>query len=157
QVTQGPPADRPYFRKRALLPIPPDNCPKDAILAAGLHPSFMGHNHSPGLAVCPNGDVLLVIYTSYHEYEPEVSPIASRLRFGADEWDMPSPMFDFPGVNDHAPLLWNDDGTLRYFWGNPQLKNAYPFQFRTSTDNGATWSEVRFPTFPGKVGPHASQ
>ena len=30
----------------------------------------------------PNGDVIMVIYTSYREYEPGVSLIAARLRHG---------------------------------------------------------------------------
>jgi len=153
----GPDSRKPYFRKRYLLPTPPENRPRKEIDAAGFHPSFRDHNHSPALEVCPNGDVLLIIYTSYSEYEPGVSLVASRLRFGADEWDMPSPMFDFVDVNDHAPLLWNDRGLLRFFWGNPQLDSAYPFQFTGSTDNGATWTEVQFPFFAGAVGPHSRQ
>ena len=51
-----------------------------AIDALDLHPSLRPHNHSPGLAVLPNGDVLMAMFTSYHEYEPGVSLIASRLR-----------------------------------------------------------------------------
>lgn len=153
----GPAPDKPYFRKRYMLPTPLENSKREAIDAAGLHPSFRGHNHSPALEVCPNGDVLLIIYTSYSEYEPEVSLIASRLRFGAEQWDMPSPIFDFPNVNNHAPLLWNDSGTLHLFWGNPRLDGAYPFQWTSSTDNGETWSEVKFPDFKNEVGPHSRQ
>lgn len=153
----GPDPSKPYFRKRYMLPTPLENSKREVIDAAGLHPSFRGHNHSPALEICPNGDVLLIIYTSYHEYEPEVSLIASRLRFGAEQWDMPSPIFDFPNVNNHAPLLWNDDGALHFFWGNPRLDGAFPFQWTSSTDNGATWSEVRFPDFRNEVGPHSRQ
>src|SRR5207248_7360422 len=81
QVTQAP--EKPYFRKRHLLPIPPDALSSDdAIAAAGLHPSFRNHNHSPALEVCPNGDLLVVMYTSRGEYEPGVSLLATRLRFG---------------------------------------------------------------------------
>jgi hypothetical protein len=156
-VGQGPDPSKPYFRKRPLLPVPPDNSSREEIDAAGLHPSFRGHNHSPALEVCPNGDLLLVIYTSYREYEPEVSLIASRLRFGADQWDMPTRFIDFPNVNDHAPLLWNDAGTLHLFWGNPRLPGAYPFQWTSSRDSGGSWDEVVFPHFPGEVGPHSRQ
>lgn len=156
-VLQGPDPTKPYFRKRYLLPMPPDNSPREEIDAAGLHPSFRGHNHSPALEACPNGDLLLVIYTSCREYEPEVSLIASRLRLGADEWDMPTRLFDFPNVNDHAPLLWNDQGTLHLFWGNPRLVGAYPFHWTSSRDSGSTWDEVRFPYFPERVGAHSRQ
>lgn len=153
----GPNPDKPYFRKRHLLPMPPDNSPTAAIDALGLHPSFRRHNHSPALTVCPNGDVLMVTYTSYREYEPEVSLIATRLRHGADEWDMPSPLVDFPAVNDHAPLLSVDGDTIRLFWGNPLLKGAFPFQWIESRDQAATWCEPRFPHFEREPGPHSRQ
>lgn len=152
---------KPYFRKRYLLPIPPDNAPAEAIAAAGLPPSFRHHNHSPALEVCPNGDVLLIIYTSNFEYEPGVSLIAARLRFGADEWDFPTPMFDTPDVNDHAPLLftdWSHHGEMWFFWGWPKMvAGAYPFQWMTSRDSGATWSPVHFPEFTTPIGPHSRQ
>jgi len=155
----GPDPKKPYFRKRYLLPTPPENCSRQEIDAAGLHPSFRRHNHSPALEVCPNGDVLLVIYTSYREYEPGVSLIAARLRFGGQQWDMPSPMFDFADLNDHAPLLWRDGDRLYIFWGNPRFRQgrAFPFNWTWSDDNGATWSEISFPNFKGQVGCHSKQ
>jgi predicted neuraminidase len=152
---------QPYFRKRALLPMPSDNATPEAIVAAGFPPSFRKHNHSPALEVCPNGDVLLIIYTSNFEYEPGVSFMASRLRFGADEWDFPTPMFDTPDVNDHAPLLftdWANKGRMYFFWGWPKMvAGAYPFQWMTSDDSGATWSEVHFPQFTTPIGSHSKQ
>jgi len=158
----GPDPSKPYFRKRYLLPMPPETCEGcrgEAIDEAGLHPSFRGHNQSPALEVCPNGDVLMVIYTSYTEYEPGVSLIASRLRFGADEWDMPSRFVDFAAANDHAPMLWTDKetGLIYFFWGCPRLVGGFPFQWRTSEDNGANWSEVHFPYITGRVGGHSRQ
>jgi len=159
QAKQGPNPDKPYFRKRYLIPTPPDNIKPDAIDAAGLHPSFREHNHSPALEVCPNGDVLMVIYTSYGEYDPGVSLMASRLRFGADQWDMPDKLFDFVTVNDHAPMLWTDTktGIVYLFWGNPRLEGGFPFQWTSSRDSGATWAEVQFPNFMNKLGPHSRQ
>ena len=118
-----------------------------------MHPSFRRHNHSPALTVCPNGDVLMVIYTSYRESEPEVSLIASRLRFGADEWDMPAPFVDFPAANDHAPMLFTEGETVRLCWGSPWLPGAFPFQWIESKDSGATWSEAHFPRFQSAPGP----
>jgi len=158
----GPDSAKPYFRKRYLLPTPPetcDSCRGEAIDEVGLHPSFRGHNQSPALEVCPNGDILMVIYTSYAEYEPTVSLIGSRLRFGADQWDMPDRLFDFAAVNDHAPMLWTDNtsGIMYFFWGNPRLEGGFPFQWTSSKDSGATWTEVRFPNFMNEVGGHSNQ
>jgi len=82
-----------------------------------------------------------------------VSLIAARLRFGAEEWDMPSPIIDTPGANDHAPLLWHDGAnTLWLFWGNPYLEGHYPFNYLNSRDNGATWSPVTYPHITGPLG-----
>ena len=148
----GPIANQPYFRKRRLLPIPPEDTKQEAINRTGLHPSLRDHNHSPGFDVLPNGDAFLVIYTSYNEYEPEVSLMSARLRFGAEEWDMPTPMFDTPGANDHAPLLWHDDQALWLFWGNPYAEGHFPFQYVTSRDFGATWSAVNYPHITGPLG-----
>jgi formylglycine-generating enzyme required for sulfatase activity len=160
-LRQAPDPRKPYFRKRYLLPVPPDNAPDDAIAAVGWTRAMRGHNHSPAVEVCPNGDVLLVIYTSWREYEPGVSLLATRLRFGNDQWDMPEIVFDQPDVNDHAPLLWTDwerGGRLHLFWGSPQLAvGAFPFQWMVSDDSGASWSEVRFPQFTNAIGPHSRQ
>jgi formylglycine-generating enzyme required for sulfatase activity/antitoxin component YwqK of YwqJK toxin-antitoxin module len=157
-IARRPPSDRPFFRKRRLHPVPPENLPKGqrrrALRAVGLHPSMLDHQHSPGMTVLDNGDVLAVYYSSDHENEggPEVSLIASRLRFGAEEWDLPEPFVDFPDANDHAPLLWNDGGELHVFWGNNGLHSATPFNWWSSNDHGATFGPVRFPQTVGAVG-----
>ena len=153
EATHGPDASKPYLRRRPLLPKPLEgemNYVKEH--RAGLHPSFRHHNHSPGFEVLPNGDALLVIYTSDWEYEPEVSLIAARLRFGAEEWDMPAPFIDTPGANDHAPLVANDGDTLRVFWGNPLAVGNFPFQYLESKDLGQTWSGPTFPRITGLLG-----
>jgi formylglycine-generating enzyme required for sulfatase activity len=157
---QGPPADRPFFRKRHLLPIPPENTPEkllDANRVAGLHPAMLKHQHSPGLAVAPNGDVVAVYYTSVSETTPDVAIIAMRLRFGADAWDMPSLFLDMADANDHAPLLWRDGQTLRFFWGSNRLASGFPFQWVASTNNGESWSEPNFPVFTTPLGGHSAQ
>jgi hypothetical protein len=156
-VDKGPNLNKPYFRKRHLLPIPPENSEKGTIEAAGLHYTFYRHIHDPGFAVCNNGDLLAVLFTSTYEDEPEVSLLAVRLRYGADQWDMPTPFIDHADVNDVAPMLWNDNGKLNFYFGNIHLDSAYPFQWTTSVDNGATWDDVNYPNFAGAVGPHTAQ
>ncbi len=147
-LSAGPDPNRPYFRKRHVFPTPPDNSPNDQILAAGLNPIFRHHHHSPALTVCPNGDLLFSVYSSYKEYDAQVGLAGARLRKGCDEWEMPDIWLNPVGVNDHAPNLYTDtDGTIYHFWGWQQLENSFPFQYIYSTDNGATWSEVQFPLF----------
>lgn len=163
----GPPADQPYFRKRYLLPSPPETVMgfDDTAVAEhirkmrvlGLHPSFRGHNHSPAVEVMPNGDLLMVTFTSWREYEPGMSLMATRLRFGADQWDMPSCLVDMPDACDNTPLLWTEGDTVRLFFSSTRAFGGFPFNWTESTDSGATWSEVRFPKFTTEIGPHSRQ
>jgi hypothetical protein len=156
----GPLADRPYFRKRRLLPIPPENTPLEklnAIQVAGLDPGILRHQHSPALEVAPNGDLIAIYYTSVDEVTPDVALLATRLRFGADAWDMPERFIDFPDVDDHAPMLWLDGDSLRFYWGANKLDSGFPFQWTSSGDNGATWTEVSYPVFETPVGEHSAQ
>ncbi|MEO8720446.1 MAG: SUMF1/EgtB/PvdO family nonheme iron enzyme [Ginsengibacter sp.] len=161
-VKTGPDPKMPYFRKRSLLPIPPGNknIPTEdlgVITTTGFHPGILKHNHSPSLGVCPNGDLIAVYFTSVFETDPNVALIATRLRFGADQWDMPDMFLDFPDVDDHAPLLWTDGDTLRLFWGANKLESGFPFQWINSYDNGATWSKVHFPVFETVIGGYSAQ
>jgi hypothetical protein len=70
---------------------------------------------------------------------------------------MPEKLFDFAAVNDHCPLLWTEGDKMYFFWGNPVLDGGFPFQWRVSHDNGANWSEVKFPKFIGEIGAHSRQ
>ncbi len=153
-VMEGPDPAKPWFRRRILLPIPPEDEPADAIVAAGLHPSILGHNHSAGLTVCPNGDVLAVFFsasTPSDEYRANTSFVATRLRYGSDEWDMPSRFYDFPDVNDQSALLWTDRGTVYFFGGGAGLTGV-PFRWQTSGDSGATWSRIHLPLLVPPLG-----
>jgi len=150
-VEMGPDANLPYFQKRTLLPIPPENATAAAVEASGLSRSVMAHNHSPGLEALPNGDLLAIFFSSsasFAEYWPNVTFITTRLRYGSEQWDMPEPFLDFADVNDQTALLWNDAGMLRLFTGGVGL-GGVPFRVSTSKDNGATWSEVQFPVLEG--------
>ncbi|MFH1737655.1 MAG: SUMF1/EgtB/PvdO family nonheme iron enzyme, partial [bacterium] len=155
----GPDPSRPYFKMRPLLPIPPENDQADDRLAAGLHPALLPHNHSPGMAVCSNGDVLACFFTassSTQEYKPNVCFILTRLRFGAEQWDMPDLFYDFPDTAEQSALIWNDQGTIYVFSGGIGLPGV-PFRWCTSGDHGATWSPLHLPVFRGAIGPHSPQ
>ena len=144
---------RPYFRKRYIFTAPPDNATHDEIVSLGLDPVLRNHHHSPGFTVCPNGDLLVTYYSSYHEYDAEVGLVSMRLRYGTEEWDMADIFINPVGLNDHAPLIaTTEDGAIHHFWGWEQSSpHAYPFQYITSYDNGATWGPVQFPVFSNKA------
>lgn len=156
----GPDPARPWFRKRHLLPTPPDNIAPErlrTLRALGWPRAFLGHMHSPGLEVAGNGDVLFISFTAISEIDPDVALLSTRLRFGADEWDPPDLFLDLPDVDDHAPMLWNDAGRLWFFFGSNKLDSGFPFQWTTSDDHGATWSPIQFPVFTTPVGGHSAQ
>jgi hypothetical protein len=92
--------------------------------AAGLDPAILGHNHSAGLTVCPNGDVLAIFFsasTPSDEYKANTSFVVTRLRAGSELWDFPTLFYDFPDVNDQSALLWTDNGTVHFFGGGAGL------------------------------------
>jgi formylglycine-generating enzyme required for sulfatase activity len=172
-VAAGPVQTSPWLHQRDLLPIPPENTTLEAIRASGLHPAVLGHNHSPGLVVCDNGDLLVILFTATYypssrydrrsekesngyEYWPDTAFVATRLRYGSEIWDMPEILYDLPDVNDQTSLLWNDRGTIWQFSGGVGLPGV-PFRIDQSTDHGATWSPLRFPVLTGTVGGHYPQ
>lgn len=155
----GPNPDQPYFKSRQLIPSPPDFTSPDENIAVGLEEGIIGKLHSGGLAICPNGDLLYIAFSSKpgkSESAPNTTMVATRLRYGSQEWDMPSLFYDLAGLNDQSALLWNDSGKLWFFGGGRNFGNA-PFRYTTSTDNGATWSPLTFPEIKGTVGPFTPQ
>jgi hypothetical protein len=108
--------------------------------------------------MCPNGDLVAAYYNTLRwEDEIDQSVLTMRLRYGSDEWDMPEPWPDCTDAADAAPIFWNDSGKMWLLWGSPRMLGAAPFQFVTSTDNGATWSPAQTPILKGAVGKFTPQ
>lgn len=155
----GPPPDRPYFHVRPLWPIPPEDAGPQAIEAAGFLPAVMGHLHSGGLAVLPNGDILQVSFSSAigeSEDSPDSTMVVTRLRRGADQWDFPDLFYDLADLNDQSALLWAD-GARVWFFGGGRAFGQVPFRYLTSDDSGATWSPLRLPDIVRRAGPVQAQ
>jgi len=149
-LAKSPDPDKPYFRgPRNYVRIPPGS----------NGPLFSSHNHDPGVAECPNGDILAVWYTCVSERGRELGLAASRLRYGQGEalhgikpafggqgeWEPASPFWDAPDRNDHAPALWCDGDKIYHFVGLSTAATWGPLAvvMRTSTDSGATWTKGR--------------
>jgi sulfatase modifying factor 1 len=126
-----------YFKgPRKYVKVPPNS----------NGPMFSQHNHDPAIVACPNGDLLAIWYSCFEESGRELAQLASRLRYGEEEWENASLFWDAPDRNDHAPALWVDgEGTIFHFsglsaaatWGNTATI------MRTSKDNGEIWSKAR--------------
>ena len=139
----GPDPRNPYFTVRFALPVPPENATNEVAALAGLDPQVFTHNHSPGFEILPNGDALAIYFSTppgKAEADPSTSFIQARLRYGAEDWDLPELFFKTEGYNDQSGLLWNDNGRLRFFGGGRALSDSAPFKMATSLDNGATWT-----------------
>jgi hypothetical protein len=108
--------------------------------------------------VLANGDIVAAYYnTPKDENDPDQTILSMRLRYGSEDWDMPDAWPAFADAAEAAPVFWNDNGRLWYFFGSPRLVGGPPFQYMRSIDNGATWSEVQMPHFTGPVGPFTPQ
>jgi formylglycine-generating enzyme len=137
-LAKGPDPAKPYFRgPRKFIKVPPDS----------FGPMFSTHNHDTALSVLPNGDLLAIWYTCVSEPGRELAVLASRLRYGHDEWDDASPFWDAPDRNDHAPALWFDGKGTLYHFSSLSVADTYRHNLalvmRSSHDNGATWSKAR--------------
>ena len=134
---QGPEPDKPYFKgPRKYMKIAPGD----------IGPLFAGHNHSPHIAACPNGDLLATWFTCVSEKDREMGRGGSRLRCGKEEWDDASVFWDAPDRNDSVCALWTDEKGRIYHFVGTDVGATYAYHslgLRTSTDNGATWSKVR--------------
>lgn len=155
----GPLPPQPYFISRPLISSPPDLTSAEDNKAVGLDDGIVCNLHSGGVTVCPNGDVLYIAFSSPpHKSEnvPNTSMVATRLRYGSQEWEMPSLFYSLAGLNDQSALLWNDSGKIWFFGGGRNFGNT-PFRYTTSNDNGASWSTLTFPEIKGTVGDFAPQ
>ncbi|PTQ99398.1 formylglycine-generating enzyme required for sulfatase activity [Mucilaginibacter yixingensis] len=155
----GPDPAKPYFKARQVMASPPDLTMPIENETVGLDPANQGKVHSSGIVGCPNGDLLLIGFSSSRtksESAPNATMVVTRLRNGAEEWELPEVFYDRSSVNDQSALLWNDNGTLWFFGGGRGL-GTVPFVFTKSTDNGATWTPLTTPLVKGEVGPFAPQ
>jgi hypothetical protein len=138
----GPDPKIPYFTVRFAMPIPPENATSNVAMLAGIDPMVFTHNHSPGFEILPNGDALAIYFSTppgESESAKATSFVQARLRYGAEEWDLPELFYKTENYNDQSGLLWNDHGTIRFFGGGRGLSDRVPFKMAVSTDNGASW------------------
>ena len=139
----GPDPAKPYFTVRFAMPIPPENATNEVAALTGLDPKVFTHNHSPGFEILPNGDALAVYFSTppgKSESDPETSFIQARLRYGAEDWDVPELFFKLEKYNDQSGLLWRDGAKIWFFGGGRGLSDWVPFKMAVSTDNGASWT-----------------
>ncbi len=155
----APPAEKPYFKARVLISSPPDFTTAEQCAAVGFSRAVQGKVHSGGITYCPNGDLLAISFSSSlgkSESAPNTCMVVTRLRRGAEQWDLPELFYKLSGLNDQSGLLWNDNGKIWFFGGGRDLGQV-PFRFTTSTNSGNTWSELHPAVVAGEPGPFVAQ
>jgi formylglycine-generating enzyme required for sulfatase activity len=136
QISTGPDPDKPYFKgPRRFVNIPVD--------MAG--PIFAGHNHNTSLVECPNGDLLASWFSTVGEGTREMVVACSRLRWGDEQWEQASQLWDAPDRNDSGHALWHDGKGTIYHFASPSFAAVYMahMAIRQSKENGVTWSAPR--------------
>jgi arylsulfatase A-like enzyme/predicted neuraminidase len=96
-------------------PEPRDNPSFTSELVFPLHPQ---HNHAPGIAECPNGDLLVSWYRGSGERSADdVAVYGARLAKGEKSWSEAFLLADTPGFPDCNTALFVDPkGKLWLFW-----------------------------------------
>src|SRR5262249_32088250 len=75
------------------------------------------HNHAPGIAELPDGELVVSWYRGSGERSADdVAIWGSRLKPGAKEWAPNSLWVDTPGFPDCNTCLMVEDGQLWLFW-----------------------------------------
>jgi len=135
-LKSGPDPNEAYFSgPRPFVKVPPGS----------YGPMYSEHNHLPSIIECPNGDLLAVWFSCMRERGRELTLLASRLRYGNDEWDPACPFWDAPDRNMTGSVLWRDGETIYLFggmsaaatWGNMII------YMRASRDSGVSWSKTK--------------
>ena len=96
--------------------LPPEPSARfEAELVFPLHPQ---HNHAPGIAECPNGDLLVSWYRGSGERTADdVAVFGARRRRGSTTWSEPFLLTDRPGFPDcNTCLMVDPRGRLWLFW-----------------------------------------
>jgi hypothetical protein len=112
---------------------------------------FYSHNHCSAITYFDNGDLLAVWFSVAVERNAEkgreMTILASRLREGKSEWDMPSEFYKVPDRNMTGSALINDNKGRLYFLNGVSVADHWKVNnaliMKTSEDNGASWTKTR--------------
>ena len=105
------------------------------------------HNHCPAITWCPNGDILVVWFSTIGEHDRDMVILGSRLKPEEEKYPPASLFFRIPGRNATGTSLYTTpEGKMLHFNGIEVATSwkTLAMIFRTSEDNGKTWSEPRF-------------
>lgn len=109
---------------------------------------FFSHNHCPAITWCDNGDLIAAWFSTKNERGTEMTILASRLRWGAKQWEPASEFFNAPDRNMTGTALFNDGSGTLYHFNGMGLEGVEGFEnlvvlLRSSQDCGMSWTPPR--------------
>ena len=118
-------------------------------------------HHCSSMTLAPNGDLLVSWYGGSYESSDDQVLFLARLKKESHQWSTPEILVRSPGMPPgNAVLFTTSDGRIWLVWGRmegkqPMLRgtgwDACSLFFRTSSDDGRTWSEDK-PFFHDTLG-----
>src|SRR3954471_9117658 len=139
-------------------PLPTDGVLRirtnDPLRRDAFLPSTTVQVHAANLMTLGNGDLGCVWFGGTQEGVPDISVWFSRLTPGSDTWSPPVQLSDDPTRSEQNPVLFpapSGELWLLYTAQHAGDQDSAEVRDRISTDDGATWGEVRtlFPATPG--------
>lgn len=109
-------------------------------------PAECPQNHAANFLELESGDLLCVWFSGTQEGVSDISIYLSRLSRGGDTWTKPVKLSDDPARSEQNPLLFEaPDGKLWLLYTAQKFGNQDTafVRYRTSEDDGYTWSEIR--------------
>lgn len=101
----------------AAVPCPL-NADDSAVTSEYVFPFNAQHNHAPGIAELPGGELIVSWYRGSGERSADdVAVLGARLKPGSSEWSPEFLMADTPGFPDcNTAMLTDNSGRLMLFW-----------------------------------------
>ncbi len=113
-------------------------------------PGYPVH-HCSSIVLAPNGDLLVTWYSGSYESSDDQVLFMSRRKKGSMTWSKPEIIVRSPGMPPGNAIIFKTaDNRIWVVWGRmegsqPMLRgtgwNHCSLFYRTSTDNGVTWTE----------------
>lgn len=130
--------EEPIFQKLLIYVRPPETASEGP---------FYPHNHVPSIALLKNGDLFATWFSAKKECGRELTVLASRLRYGHEQWDPADEFYKIADRNmSSTAIVQHPDGRLYHFNGIAMSGTEFHLVsiFRYSEDNGVTWSREQY-------------
>ncbi|ERJ60961.1 SUMF1/EgtB/PvdO family nonheme iron enzyme [Sphingobacterium paucimobilis] len=122
----------------------------------GIQKGLFYHNHCPAVTWTPNGDLLVVWFSTDDEKGREMTVLSSRLKEGTTSWTSPSLFFNVPDRNmTGSSLFYDQEADVIYHTNGVEAAGTWKnlaLVLRESRDNGFTWTSPVFVNPEHEVG-----